>query len=75
MKNVLTKKLLAVIDLVEDGLYQDALDKLTNDILNKTNGCAVNNEPDRNDWITSCSEQTTVYQQIIEAIAILDELA
>ncbi len=32
-------------------LYSEALNKLQNDILKKTNGSAETGEPDRNDWI------------------------
>ncbi len=31
-------------------LYSEALNKLQNDILKKTNGCAETGEPDRNNW-------------------------
>ena len=71
MRNALTNKINAVINLIEQGLYIDALDKLQNDILQKTDGCATDGVPDKNDWITNCTAQGQVYPLIIEAIQLL----
>jgi hypothetical protein len=54
--------------------YEGALNKLENDILAKTDGCAETGEPDKNDWITSCEEQTEVYPLIIETIEYVRSL-
>lgn len=74
MKNALTNKINNVIELVNQGLYQDALDKLVNDILKKTNGCFEIGEPDNNDWITDCDAQNEIYPFINEVITMLGEL-
>ena len=34
----------------------------------KTNGCAEQGEPDRNDWIITCQGQSHVYPLVIETI-------
>jgi probable HAF family extracellular repeat protein len=73
MAGALTNKINAALNMIEQGLYQQALNKLENDILAKTNGCAVSGEPDKNDWITPCSEQAEVYQLILEAIQYLEK--
>ena len=56
------------------GRYRDALDKLENDILKKTDGCAAAGAPDRNDWIMSCAKQAPVYDAIRRAIEQLRPL-
>jgi hypothetical protein len=71
MANTLTNKINAAIQMIEQGLYEDAIDKLQNDILAKTDGCATAGGPDKNDWITSCTAQNQVYPDIIEAINLL----
>ena len=48
-----------------------ALDKLENDILRKTDGCATTGAPDNNDKITDCDAQGQVYPQILVAIDLL----
>jgi PKD repeat protein len=68
MQNSLNNKLNAVIADVSDGDYNGAINKLQNDILAKTDGCAVSGSPDKNDWITDCSVQTVIYPQIISII-------
>jgi len=37
----MTNKLVEVVSLIDQGQYQAALDKLENDILKKTDGCAA----------------------------------
>jgi hypothetical protein len=74
MRNAVTNKLNAVIDMVDQGLYEESYDKLQNDILKRTNGCADTGAPDKNDWIEDCEEQATVYPLIIETLALLEEL-
>lgn len=73
-KNALSTKIGAVIQMIANGDYVNALNKLEKDILKKTNGCAETGSPDRNDWITACDEQGPVYNQIIDAIALLQAL-
>ena len=74
MKNALTNKINAVLGDIDQGNYSDALDKLQNDILGKTNGCAETGEPDNNDWIKDCQAQNEVYPLVIEAIELLSNL-
>jgi len=72
LQNATTSKLVAVLDQIEQGLFQQALDKLENDILGKLNGCSEGGAPDRNDWITDCGAQAQVYPLIIEAIGLIE---
>lgn len=74
MKNALTNKINAVVHLVEQGSYAQAVDKLENDIRAKTDGCATIGEPDPNDWIEDCVAQTEVYGQIEAILALLAPL-
>jgi beta propeller repeat protein len=74
MQNALINKLNAVIASIEAGSYADALDKLQNDLLKKTDGCATGGEPDKNDWIKNCEAQVEVYPFIIAAIATIGGL-
>ncbi len=71
MRNALTNKINAVLKLIDQGLYMDAIDKLGNDILQKTGGCANTGAPDKNDWIKDCATQGQVYPLIMEAIRLL----
>jgi hypothetical protein len=73
-QNTLTNKLHAVVRKVKEGSYAEALDKLQNDILQKTDGCAVKGRPDKNDWITHCDGQRGVYPTTIETISLLQGL-
>ena len=74
LQNNLTNKINVVLGKIDQGLYQEALNKLEHDILAKTNGCAEIGEPDRNDWITDCVSQSQVYALIMEAIELLNRL-
>lgn len=67
-QNALQNKIDAALDMIDDGLYAEALEKLENDILRKTNGCADTGEPDKNDWIMTCEQQNQVYPLILETI-------
>jgi len=68
LKNSLLNKIDEVLDMIDEGLYKDALNKLQNDILSKMNGCSETGEPDKNDWIITCEEQNQIYPLIIETI-------
>ena len=74
MQNALTNKINAVLNQIDQGLYQEALNKLQNDILPKTNGCAESGAPDRNDWIRDCDSQSQLYPLIVEVIGLLSDL-
>ncbi|GEM_PF-3086163 len=71
MDEPLSHKISAVLSMIEQGLYVDALDKLEQDILQKTDGCATIGAPDSNDWIMDCVAQKKVYDNIREVIGIL----
>jgi len=74
MANALTNKLNAALAMIDQGHYQEALDKLENDVLGKTDGCAVSSAPDQNDWIQDCADQNKLYPIIMRAIDLLREL-
>ncbi|MHC4357103.1 MAG: PKD domain-containing protein [Planctomycetota bacterium] len=67
MKTPLINKINAVLNKVENGFCGEARDKLENDLLKKTDGCAEIGEPDRNDWFITCEAQDQVYSLIITA--------
>lgn len=71
LQNALTNKITAVISMIDQGLFRDALNKLENDILNKTDGCLVAGLPDKNDWLINCNAQGLVSPLITRAIALL----
>ena len=71
MANALTNKIAAMIQLIEQGNYAEALDKVSNDLLAKTNGCAIVAAPDKNDWITDCTAQVQVYPYLMEVKTLL----
>jgi hypothetical protein len=70
----LANEINAVLWMMNEGLLDEALDALENDILERTNGCADVGEPDENDWLTSCEGQGEVYPLIMEAIKLLESL-
>jgi len=74
MRNSLTNKINSALSLINNGYYEEALDKLQNDILGKTDGCAETGAPDKNDWIRDCDSQNHVYPLVIEAINHLQSL-
>jgi K319-like protein len=71
MPNALTNKINAALEDIDQGLYQQALSKLRDDILAKTGGCAIAGTPDKNDWITNCGAQAQVSAPINQAITLL----
>jgi parallel beta-helix repeat protein len=74
LANTLTNKINAVLAMIEEGQYAEALEKLEYDLLYKTNGCADIGEPDKNDWIRDCDEQAGVYELILETMELLERL-
>jgi hypothetical protein len=70
----LINKTEATLKQIDEGLYQEALDKLQNDILLKTDGCAIAGYPDATDWITTCEGQDKVYPLVMRAIELLQKL-
>ncbi|HUV42061.1 MAG TPA: GLUG motif-containing protein [Sedimentisphaerales bacterium] len=74
MKNALLNKIEEVLEMIDAGLYEDALKKLDNDILKKTDGCVTTGQPDKNDWITTCEAQQQIYPFVIETIDYVNSL-
>jgi hypothetical protein len=68
MKYLLLNKIIAVQQMIDEGLYEDALSMLENDILQKTNGCAETGQPDKDDWIVTCEGQNKLYPLVVETI-------
>jgi hypothetical protein len=68
MQNSLLNKIDAAEEMIDQGLYEDALNKLENDILAKTDGCSETGEPDKNDWIITCEEQAVIYPLVMDTI-------
>ena len=71
LKKAPENKIDAVLDKIESGEYQEAINKLENDILKKVDGCIENGAPDNNDWDMDCDEQKDIYLAIIDAINLL----
>jgi hypothetical protein len=73
VKKALLQKLIAVIDLIEDGRFKQAQKRLEK-ILERINGCTLKGKPDKNDWIINCSSQRVVYEKLTEIINMIKEL-
>lgn len=71
MAKTLTNKIGAVLTMIDQGNYAEALDKLQNDVLAKTDGCALIGAPDNNDWLLTCQAQSQVYPLIVQTIELL----
>ena len=74
LKKTLLNKIDTVLDMIDEGLYTNALSKLRNDILSKMNGCEETGGPDKNDWIITCEQQSVTYPLIIETIEYVKTL-
>jgi len=74
LSNALTNKLNAVLKMITNEQYEQALNKLTTDILPKTDGCALYGISDKKDWIETCEEQEPVYNYILETIELLETM-
>jgi hypothetical protein len=74
LKSSLINKINVVLEMIDEGLYENAISKLENDILQKTNGCAEMGEPDKNDWIITCEAQSEIYPLVIETIEYVKDL-
>lgn len=74
MRNALTNKINEALTMIDEGRYEEALNKLQHDILAKTDGCATTGNPDRNDWINNCVSQGQVYPMLMDAINLLQSL-
>lgn len=72
--NALINKLNATLATLSEENYQDVVNKLQNDLLKKTDGCANEGESDKNDWIITCEGQERIYSLIIRAIELVEKL-
>ncbi len=72
-RKALTNKINAILQDIESGLYQDAMDKLQNDLRGKTDGCS-RGRPDKNDWIADCAAQSQIFPDLLRAISMLSTL-
>jgi beta propeller repeat protein len=68
MQNALINKLNAVIAAISTGDYTAAINQLQNDVLAKTDGCALSGAPDKIDWIRDCETQGILYPKILSII-------
>ncbi|UCF43007.1 MAG: right-handed parallel beta-helix repeat-containing protein [Planctomycetota bacterium] len=77
-KNVISdsmiNKITTVLNMIEQGRYQSAMDKLERDLLDHIDGCANTGSPDKNDWVITCEGQAEVYPLILQAIELLQHL-
>ena len=67
-------KIDVVIGMIGQGLYKQALQKLKNDILPKTDGCAASGAPDQNDWIIDCRYQIALYNYLSQDMLTLENI-
>jgi hypothetical protein len=72
MSNALSEKLDEVDDLIDDGEYQEAIDKLKNDIRSKCDGSLGGNP--NNDWVTDPDAQEELCEMIDDLIDYLESL-
>jgi hypothetical protein len=70
-KDMLIKKAQIVYSRVYCGLYDDAMDKLTNDVWEKVDGCSEYGDLEQNDWILGCQYQGDVYNSASDLLACL----
>jgi hypothetical protein len=70
----LIRKIDAVSKMIAEGRYEEALDKLNNDLIPKLDGCTRNGEPDDTDWLRTCEDQEMVYPLIMRVIDLLERL-
>ena len=70
----LGNKIDAILAQLDKGLFDEALNKLQNDVLKKTDGCAVQGEPDKTDWLLTCEAQGKVYPLLARAATLLEEM-
>jgi hypothetical protein len=74
MADTFIEKIEAVLLQIDQGDYKDAYNKLTKDLIKKTDGCAETGKADRNDWIEDCESQAQVYTLINTALDLLRNL-
>jgi hypothetical protein len=64
------------MNLIAAGDYNGAKDKLENTVLKRIDGCANSGgvSPDKNDWILTCQDQSTVYLLVQEALTLIAQI-
>jgi hypothetical protein len=67
LRKTLTNKINVLIKMVDEGAFDDAGDKLENDVMKKTNGFAETGAVDKNDWIVTGPAQDQVYPLLLAA--------
>ena len=72
-KKAMEIQLSIVINMLEKDRNDKAVKMLKNDILKKTDGCAVRGAPDCNDWIINRCAQKSVYDRVVKIINILEK--
>jgi hypothetical protein len=71
-RQALLEKLDELRLMIADDELNGAIQKLTNDILDKMNGCPP--QADANDWILDCSQQSTLQIMLQDLITSLEAL-
>jgi hypothetical protein len=71
---VILKPNSATIRAIDQGALADAMNKLTNDLRQKLDGCTAANAADKNDWLLTCASQDAVYPLVAQAIDVLKYL-
>jgi hypothetical protein len=75
-RNALENKLIddpdSVVNLIDDGQIQDAIDKLNNDIGARVDGSLDGNP--NNDWITDLGAQETLTSMVDGSVDYLEDL-
>jgi hypothetical protein len=69
-QDALANKIEAVKKQIDAGAYSGALEKLQNDVLQKSDGCVVIGAVDGNDWVIDSNLQNQIYSAI-QAIIVL----
>jgi hypothetical protein len=67
----LTNKILAIVEDLDQGDIRHAVEKLSSDVVAKTDGCAAEDIPDQNDWLVNCAAQGELYPLLFGALAAL----
>ena len=61
LNSVLVKKLESVKSKIANADFEEAIEKLNNDVMKRFDGCTVTGDIDKNDWVRDCSAQESVY--------------
>ncbi len=71
---LLRDRIEVVLQWVRRGEYQNALNALQENVLEKMDGCARSGAPDQDDWIVGCAYQAMVYPLLLRAQEALEVL-